>query len=105
MRVLDVMMDGGPLDDDWMVRNELNVRHELKARDLCQQLHKTNMVHRTWVLIVWGVVENKPEHHLEAECEPPESDRGQIVQAVSELRPKWEGMDMCTNEGRSGLSI
>ena len=34
-------MDGGPLDDYWMVRNELKVRHELKTRDLCQRLHKT----------------------------------------------------------------
>jgi len=35
-------MDGGAMDGHWRVRYELNVRPELKARDLCQPLHTTH---------------------------------------------------------------
>jgi len=49
-------MDGDSLDGYWMARNEVTVRHELKALslDLCQQSHTTGHGSPTGFLIVWG---------------------------------------------------
>jgi hypothetical protein len=86
-------MDGGGLNDYWMVRNELSVRHELKI--FCHRLHKMNMVHRQGFLIVCGGGRNKARSAISKLS----VNRRRVTEWTSvppDMQPKWEGMDMCS---------
>jgi hypothetical protein len=63
-RVWDVMMEGGVMDRHWMMRNELKVRCELKARDLYQPLHTRTWCHGQGSNMCGGL-SMKPRRHLE----------------------------------------
>ena len=69
------MMDGGSLDGYWMARNDLTVRHELKA--LSPSLSAVTQNEHgppTGFLIVWGFrkikikIKKEPGRDLEADC-------------------------------------